>query len=202
MLITHDMGVVADIADRIAVMRNGIIVESGHRREMFHNPQHEYTIQLLAAVPHLGPVTDAATGEWTSCDSGRRRPRGDPAPIRSDRAGGSRMPPPWRGRGSSRRVEPILELIDVAIEYPKQGRAPAFRAVEGANLVIYPGEVVGLVGESGSGKTTIGRAAVGLLPVAAGTMRRRRPNMSGPSRRSSRDCGMTSASCSRTRPPP
>ena len=48
---------------------------------------------------------------------------------------------------------------------------PAFRAVEGANLVIYPGQVVGLVGESGSGKTTIGRAAVGLLPVAAGTMR-------------------------------
>lgn len=59
----------------------------------------------------------------------------------------------------------------MAIEYPKQGRVPAFRAVEGANLVIYPGQVVGLVGESGSGKTTIGRAAVGLLPVAAGTMR-------------------------------
>ena len=64
----------------------------------------------------------------------------------------------------------MLELTDVAIEYPKQGRVPAFRAVEGANLVIYPGQVVGLVGESGSGKTTIGRAAVGLLPVAAGTM--------------------------------
>jgi peptide/nickel transport system ATP-binding protein len=67
--------------------------------------------------------------------------------------------------------DPVLELKDVAIEYPKQGRVPAFRAVEGANLVIYPGQVVGLVGESGSGKTTIGRAAVGLLPVAAGTMR-------------------------------
>ena len=65
----------------------------------------------------------------------------------------------------------MLELTDVAIEYPKQGRVPAFRAVEGANLVIYPGQVVGLVGESGSGKTTIGRAAVGLLPVAAGTMK-------------------------------
>jgi peptide/nickel transport system ATP-binding protein len=67
--------------------------------------------------------------------------------------------------------EPVLELTDVAIEYPKQGRVPAFRAVEGANLTIYPGQVVGLVGESGSGKTTIGRAAVGLLPVAAGSMR-------------------------------
>jgi peptide/nickel transport system ATP-binding protein len=65
---------------------------------------------------------------------------------------------------------PILELVDVAIEYPKQGRIPAFRAVEGANLVIRPGEVVGLVGESGSGKTTIGRAAVGLLPVVEGTL--------------------------------
>ena len=65
---------------------------------------------------------------------------------------------------------PILELVDVAIEYPKQGRIPAFRAVEGANLLIRPGEVVGLVGESGSGKTTIGRAAVGLLPVVEGTL--------------------------------
>jgi len=75
--------------------------------------------------------------------------------------------------GSTEAVDttaPILQLRDVAIEYPKQGRMPAFRAVEGANLVIRPGEVVGLVGESGSGKTTIGRAAVGLLPIVGGSL--------------------------------
>ena len=53
-LITHDMGVVADLADRIAVMRRGLIVETGTAEQIFHNPQHEYTQALLAAVPHLG----------------------------------------------------------------------------------------------------------------------------------------------------
>src|SRR6185312_14767358 len=67
-------------------------------------------------------------------------------------------------------AKPVLELTDVAIEYPKHGRVPAFRAVEGFTLDIHPGEVVGLVGESGSGKTTVGRASVGLLPVKEGSL--------------------------------
>ncbi|WP_087874365.1 ABC transporter ATP-binding protein [Arthrobacter globiformis] len=173
-LITHDMGVVADLADRIAVMRKGLIVETGTAEQIFHNPQHPYTQALLAAVPHLGqggtetePDVDvtaalaAAThAELESVDHEElvRRERENAAALA---AAESRGPV----------GEPVLELTDVAIEYPKQGRVPAFRAVEGANLTIYPGQVVGLVGESGSGKTTIGRAAVGLLPVAAGTMR-------------------------------
>ena len=108
-----------------------------------------------------------------------------------------------RRRGRERpQGEPVLELTDVAIEYPKQGRVPAFRAVEGANLVIYPGQVVGLVGESGSGKTTIGRAAVGLLPVAAGTMRVVGQDISAAKKNgsSSITSGATSAWCSRTPP--
>ncbi|WP_458111509.1 ABC transporter ATP-binding protein [Arthrobacter sp. R1-13] len=172
-LITHDMGVVADLADRIAVMRRGVIVESGTAEQIFNNPQHPYTQALLAAVPHLGQgsadegevdVTAALAAathtELTSVDPVElvRRERENAAALAAAEAA--------RPKG-----DPVLELTDVAIEYPKQGRVPAFRAVEGANLVIYPGQVVGLVGESGSGKTTIGRAAVGLLPVAAGTMR-------------------------------
>ena len=172
-LITHDMGVVADLADRIAVMRKGRIVETGTANQIFSNPQHPYTQALLAAVPHLGQGADsvgevdvtaalaAATHtELSSVDPEElvRRERENAAALAAAEAA--------RPKG-----EPVLELTNVAIEYPKQGRVPAFRAVEGANLVIYPGQVVGLVGESGSGKTTIGRAAVGLLPVAEGTMR-------------------------------
>lgn len=172
-LITHDMGVVADLADRIAVMRKGLIVETGTAEQIFSNPQHPYTQALLAAVPHLGQGADsdvevdvtaalaaATQAELTSVDPEElvRRERENAAALAAAEAA--------RPKG-----DPVLELTDVAIEYPKQGRVPAFRAVEGANLVIYPGQVVGLVGESGSGKTTIGRAAVGLLPVAAGTMR-------------------------------
>ncbi|WP_144671118.1 ABC transporter ATP-binding protein [Arthrobacter sp. U41] len=173
-LITHDMGVVADLADRIAVMRRGVIVETGTAAQIFHNPQHEYTKALLAAVPHLGQggsdtsgevdvtaaLAAAAHAELTSIPEEQllRRERENAAALAAAAA-------------AKPQGEPVLELTDVAIEYPKQGRVPAFRAVEGANLVIYPGQVVGLVGESGSGKTTIGRAAVGLLPVAAGTMK-------------------------------
>jgi peptide/nickel transport system ATP-binding protein len=64
----------------------------------------------------------------------------------------------------------VLKLDRVAIEYPKHGRVPAFRAVDDVSFEINAGEIVGLVGESGSGKTTIGRAAVGLLPVADGVL--------------------------------
>ncbi|WP_285725938.1 ABC transporter ATP-binding protein [Psychromicrobium xiongbiense] len=153
-LITHDMGVVADLADRIAVMRKGLIVETGTAEDIFYRPQHPYTQALLAAVPHLGRGSEqSATVEVLEMT--------EPVP---------------EGEGKHRAEEtrteaPVLELKNVAIEYPKQGRVAAFRAVEGADLTIYPGQVVGLVGESGSGKTTIGRAAVGLLPVAEGTLR-------------------------------
>lgn len=172
-LITHDMGVVADLADRIAVMRKGRIVETGTAEQIFHNPQHEYTRDLLAAVPHLGQgdgnddvditaaLAAATHTELQSVDHDelQRREQEVRARLRENDV----VAPP--------AAEPVLELIDVAIEYPKQGRVPAFRAVEGANLTVYPGQVIGLVGESGSGKTTIGRAAVGLLPVAAGSLK-------------------------------
>jgi peptide/nickel transport system ATP-binding protein len=64
----------------------------------------------------------------------------------------------------------VLSLKNVSIEYPKSGRIPAFRAVTDFSLDIFPGEIVGLVGESGSGKTTVGRAAIGLLPAVEGTI--------------------------------
>ncbi len=67
-------------------------------------------------------------------------------------------------------VEPVLKFENVAIEYPKRGRVPAFRAAEDINLEIFPGEILGLVGESGSGKTTLGRASVGLLPIKEGKL--------------------------------
>jgi peptide/nickel transport system ATP-binding protein len=63
-----------------------------------------------------------------------------------------------------------LKLNNVSIEYPKNGRIPAFRAVTDFSLEIFPGEIVGLVGESGSGKTTVGRAAIGLLPIVEGSI--------------------------------
>ena len=175
-LITHDMGVVADLADRIAVMRRGVVVETGTSDEIFGNPRHPYTQELLAAVPHLGgPEIDitAALVQATGAENlvvdvtaeELKRREEENARLIEVSARKERE----EAMAASQET-PILELVDVAIEYPKQGRMPAFRAVEGAHLVVRPGEVVGLVGESGSGKTTIGRAAVGLLPIAGGKL--------------------------------
>lgn len=165
-LITHDMGVVADLADRVAVMRRGEIVETGPIREIFHNPQHEYTQALLDAVLHLGGDeidVNAAIGDAAE----NRRPETalleKVAPTRSG--------------------DLILSMKDVSLEYPKQGRVGPFRAVSNANMDVYAGEVVGLVGESGSGKSTIGRATVGFLNVAEGQLTVCGQDMTKPSRK-------------------
>jgi peptide/nickel transport system ATP-binding protein len=134
LLITHDMGVVADLADDILVMKDGNTVEHGTADQIFNRPQHPYTQELLAAVPKLGSV---AVRE-----------------LAADLVG----------------LPAVLSLKNVSIEYPKSGRIPAFRAVTDFSLEIFPGEIVGLVGESGSGKTTVGRAAIGLLPAVEGTI--------------------------------
>jgi peptide/nickel transport system ATP-binding protein len=174
-LITHDMGVVADLADRIAVMRQGLIVETGTAEEIFHRPQHEYTQTLLAAVPQLGMAEGGEEIDITAALAAASHSESIVSTVsrdelaRREAANREALAKVAEAAGTD-STAPILQLRDVAIEYPKQGRMPAFRAVEGANLVIHAGEVVGLVGESGSGKTTIGRAAVGLLPIVGGSL--------------------------------
>ena len=133
LLITHDMGVVADMADEILVMKNGLTVEHGSSDQIFNRPKHPYTTELLAAVPKLG--------------SSRKRVL-----------------------KVARDADPVLKMRNVTIEYPKRGRIPAFTAVKDFSLDIFPGEIVGLVGESGSGKTTVGKAAIGLIPIKSGSL--------------------------------
>ena len=133
LLITHDMGVVADMSDEILVMKDGLTVEHGTADQIFNRPNHPYTKELLAAVPKLG----SSKKRVLKVENG---------------------------------AKPVMRMENVTIEYPKRGRIPAFTAVKDFSLEIFPGEIVGLVGESGSGKTTVGRAAIGLLPVKSGTL--------------------------------
>ncbi|KIC68144.1 ABC transporter ATP-binding protein [Kocuria rhizophila] len=162
-LITHDMGVVADLADKIAVMQKGVIVEQGSAEQIFSSPQHPYTISLLESVPHLGEGGESDE----SVDLAAVLEQSIASPTIVDRSTAEEAS---MDTLAQRVVAPVLQLKDVAIEYPKQGRNPAFRAVEGVSITVASGETVGLVGESGSGKTTIGRAAVGLLPVVEGSL--------------------------------
>ncbi|CAM5780906.1 ABC transporter ATP-binding protein [Cellulomonas persica] len=140
-LITHNMGVVADLADRVAVMYDGEIVEQADVRTLFASPQHPYTRRLLDAVPRVGGV--------------RLRERGAPTLT-------SRPVDPEAG--------PVVRARGLEVTYPGRLRKPGFTAVAGVDLHIAPGEVLGLVGESGSGKTTIGRAIAGLTHVTGGSL--------------------------------
>ncbi|MCT2359037.1 ABC transporter ATP-binding protein [Brevibacterium casei] len=198
-LITHDMGVVADMADRIIVMRSGKVVESGTADEIFYNPQHPYTKQLLEAVPHLGTeiegeafgtdlhdveeaiheLEETFADESGGDDLGAGSVADDDAEATAVSTGEAEHPhiemdstETYYHPGSQADFSKpsALQLRDAAIEYPAVGRKKAFRAAHHINLMIAPGEVVGLVGESGSGKTTIGRAALGLLPTVEGDM--------------------------------
>ncbi|GAA3834516.1 ABC transporter ATP-binding protein [Brevibacterium ammoniilyticum] len=165
LLITHDMGVVADIADRVAVMKDGRIVETGSVTEVFDHPSTEYTRQLLAAVPRLSAVVD----------------RGESSPAEAD-AGSSGDAGSRAGAESTTGSEPVpaAELRNATVVHRTSGRQVV--ALDDVSLSIPAGTIMGLVGESGSGKSTIanvltgGQALTSGEAFVAGTRVSTRPN--------------------------
>ena len=142
LIITHNMGVIADIADQVVVMYRGHVVEQGTVEQVFYDPKDDYTKRLLGAVPRVGQKLVV------------RDPDGRVIERKSD----------WR-------EQPVaVEAKGLTITYPGHLMQPDFKAVDGVDFTIHRSEVLGLVGESGSGKSTTGRAIAGLQKVSGGSL--------------------------------
>ncbi len=140
LFITHDMGVVAEIADRVAVLQRGRCVEQNETAALFAAPSHAYTRMLLDAVPMLGALADEALPRSFAKDS---------------------LPQDTVTPGAA----PVLEVRGIATRFPvRRGLRLRGRvhAVEQVSFAVRPGETLGLVGESGCGKSTTGRSIVRL----------------------------------------
>jgi peptide/nickel transport system ATP-binding protein len=174
--VTHDMGVVADIADSVVVMRDGLVVETGDVYSIFASPQHDYTRSLLGAARALhGAQTDIAapaheqTVAHDADAAGAARSESVPESVPESESA-AQTPT------SDAAPAVALEVRDLVVEYRRSGlRRPRTEenrraAVQDGKLTVARGETLGIVGESGSGKSTIARAILGLAPVTGGSV--------------------------------
>jgi peptide/nickel transport system ATP-binding protein/glutathione transport system ATP-binding protein len=143
-LITHNMGVVARMCDRVIVMRHGEIVEEGNTDEIFYAPKADYTKMLLNAVPRIDEAD---------------RP-GRPA----------LMPPPAEDVAPILSVEDMKIHFPIQVKGGLFGKRKPLKAVDGVSFDLKPGETLGVVGESGCGKSTLARGVLKLIPPTDGTV--------------------------------
>ncbi|MEG3859869.1 ABC transporter ATP-binding protein [Microcoleus sp. herbarium12] len=177
--ITHDLGVIAEIADTVAVMYRGKIVECGAIEQIFSNPQHPYTKGLLACRPTLErqmrrlptvadfmEVSTNASGELVIVEKN--------VDLDGDSSGGLAAFATGKPPRLPNIAEPLLAVNNLRVGFPVQGMfgetKRLFMAVNDISFEVYPGETLGLVGESGCGKSTLARALLQLIPIASGSV--------------------------------
>ena len=159
-LITHDLGLVADIADKVIVMYKGEIIEQGETKTVLQSPQNNYTKALMACRPALHEKGERlpVVGDVLVTGYGLRV---DDVLIEE------------QNKSVTRNPEPVLSIEHLKVYYPGKkilfGKTPEpFKAVDDVSFAVSKGETVGLVGESGCGKTTLGRTILQLIPATSG----------------------------------
>jgi len=166
-LVSHDMGVVSTMADEIAVMRDGEIVEHRPTAELFADPRHPYTRELLASIPRASGAAAAGAGADDEPRSVRRTAMklGSWIGTRFEERGRHAEEPRGGGSHLAPAAPPVVAARDLVVRY---GRSlPA--AVDGVSFDIGRRETLAVVGESGSGKSTLATALAGLIPAESGS---------------------------------
>jgi len=177
LFITHDLGVIAELADKVVVMYKGKIVEQGNVKDIFTNPQHPYTKGLLACRPPLNrrltwlpTVADFMTID----DNGKMH---ETHKSVADVTNSLVISPEETAKRHEKlyQQEPILEIKNLKTHFPLTKNflgktTDVVKAVDDVSFDVYPGETLGLVGESGCGKTTLGRTILKLVEPTEGNI--------------------------------
>jgi peptide/nickel transport system ATP-binding protein len=182
LFITHDLGVVAEIADRILVMYKGKLVEQGKVLDIFTNPQHPYTKGLLACRPKLSAkpqsilptVSDFMLEDENGNIIERKKEVAEPSlvDVVNNYVG---TVTDIKHQQENKQKPPLLKVENLKVYFPIKkgffGRTTDYvKAVDGVSFIVNPGETIGLVGESGCGKTTLGRALLRLVEPTEGSI--------------------------------
>ena len=176
--ITHDLGIIAEIADTVAVMYQGKIVESGAAQQIFRHPQHPYTKGLLACRPrltatqeYLPTVSDFMETITTSTGTEIRERKMDST---SEVISSAESATPRQELKEISPSEPLLIVEDLRVGFPVQGiwgaKKGIFWAVDRVSFQVFTGETLGLVGESGCGKSTLARTLMQLITPTTGSI--------------------------------
>src|SRR6185503_13108861 len=170
--ISHDLGVISEIADRVLVMYKGEVIEEAPVKTLFAHPQHPYTKGLLACRPSPALQLKKLPVVADFVDAGNKRA----VTVEKIRAGYAYKPGEIAERKSKLyRQEPLLKIGSLNTWFPTKrnllGKPKEFvKAVKEVSFDVYPGETLGLVGESGCGKTTLGRSILRLIEPTSGTI--------------------------------
>jgi peptide/nickel transport system ATP-binding protein len=160
LFITHDLGIVASFADRVAVMKQGEIVETGSTQKVLHHPSHEYTKSLLLCSPALYKKGNRLPTIEVAATNNRKQLLQIPPVTQS--ASTSTFDAGWLVRVKNLHISYAAKATSI---FAKAGKHVA---IENLNFEIIKGETLGLVGESGSGKSTVGKALAGLIQPDSG----------------------------------